>query len=350
MTLTANQPVANKQRKFLRELEVLLLCATTEMDSHAVNHLQKLLSEKIDWDVLVSMGHRHGTMPLLHKQLATHARENVPQEIAEKLRTQAKAKGKQNFILASELVRLKELLDSLNVDFIPLKGPCLAVDAYGSLSLRVFADLDIIVRGVDVPRVHVALEEAGYEPGPLKTRLTTQFMQSELFRRLTPEQSYTRGAQGGGYSSFVVDLHWRLEPPFFDSIDFSNLLANTVEIEVCGQQVRKLNPELELVYLCLHATRNQWKQIRFLVDIEQIVRKNPNLDWRNMYDFARSLGAERQVDMALALCRRALRMQLPKLPELKKNEIENSDLLKKLADVTEDEWSWSEPRPYTLRY
>jgi hypothetical protein len=167
---------------------------------------------------------------------------------------------------------------------------------------------------------------------------------------LTAEQSFSRGGRPGEYPTFVIDLHWKLEPPYMMPIDFATLLQNTQEISLCGQRIRKMKPELELIYLCVHAAKHQWHEIRWLADIEQIIQKHQDLDWNSVFDLAKSVGAGRKVDMGLALCRSAFSNELQKLPERKRREIEQCPLLKKMVFLTQDEWSWQRPRKDTLRY
>jgi hypothetical protein len=341
---------AKQQSENPKELEALLLCATTKISTQRIDRLKKLMAENIDWEALINLSSRHGTGPLLHKALQSVASADVPKGLAAELGKQAKTRAKQNFILGSELLKIKGLFDSLEIDFIPLKGPVLAAETYGSLSYRTFSDLDIIVQELDVPRAQAALLEAGYVPEPRERMLSIQFMQSELFRRLTPEQSFSRGGRGGGYPPFVIDLHWQLAPPYIMPIDFSTLFENTVQIELCGQQIQKLKPELELIYLCVHATKHQWREIRWVVDIHESIEIHPNLDWALLYQLAKSLGVERRVDIGMALCLRAFNTNLERVPESKRQEIESSAILRKVANITEDEWSWSEPRAETLRY
>ena len=60
------------------------------------------------------------------------------------------------------LAEIADCFASAGVPAMALKGPALAISAYGDLAMRVFADLDFMVRVEDLPRAAAALGRAGY--------------------------------------------------------------------------------------------------------------------------------------------------------------------------------------------
>ena len=81
-----------------------------------------------------------------------------------RLKEQATAIARSNLLRTGELVKCLNLLQSQGITAVPMKGPVLAASAYGSLVLREFNDLDILVRERDVTRARDILIAEGYCP------------------------------------------------------------------------------------------------------------------------------------------------------------------------------------------
>ena len=87
--------------------------------------------------------------------------------------------------LTAELVRLTGLLKAAGVEAIAFKGPVLAAMAYGSIELRQFVDLDILVRQSDLPRIAEILTAEGYlSPHTRREGLATGYFQESRGRFL----------------------------------------------------------------------------------------------------------------------------------------------------------------------
>ena len=68
-----------------------------------------------------------------------------------------------NTLLAKELVAVLDALAAKGVRAIPFKGVTLAQTAYGDLSLRECADLDLIVDQASIPQARQVLWSQGYQ-------------------------------------------------------------------------------------------------------------------------------------------------------------------------------------------
>ena len=61
------------------------------------------------------------------------------------------------------MVSLLELFEQNQIPAVPYKGPALSVGIYGKLSLRQFADLDILVPEKNVGKATELLIDRGYQ-------------------------------------------------------------------------------------------------------------------------------------------------------------------------------------------
>lgn len=127
------------------EIELLLCCTRTQINTATAERIKILIQSKIDWAYLIQTATRHGVMSLLYQSLSTTCPEAVPKTNLAQLRDYFHSSAFHNLFLTKELLKLLNLFESHSIPAIPYKGPVLAVSAYGNLSLRQISDLDILV-------------------------------------------------------------------------------------------------------------------------------------------------------------------------------------------------------------
>ena len=75
--------------------------------------------------------------------------------------------------------------------------------------------------------------------------------------------------------------------------------CETVNLE--GRAVRSLDMEELLFLLSLHGTKHQWVRLSWLVDITEIIRSTPELDWVRVWTLAEESRTERFLIIGLWL-------------------------------------------------
>jgi hypothetical protein len=292
------------------ENELLIRFSKTTLSADDHYRLRDLVAQDLDWQRITLIAlYRHGTFALLGKHLKAIAPELMNHPFVEAMEHRRAYLAVQNVQFAHELIELSKSLNARGIQVIPYKGPVLAVQAYGDLSLRPCLDLDIIVARSQVADVQRALGEFGYRPA--NENWSMEFMCSNLFKRLTYENTFIRQAQHRTQPNYMVDVHWEVAPPHTLSFDFDYLLSNCIEVELCGQKIRSLRPELLLVVLCAHGTKHRWQEMKWLVDVVEIIRRSPGLDWDEVYKIAGRQGISRKIDLALLIGARAMQSELP---------------------------------------
>ncbi|VXD19174.1 hypothetical protein PL8927_620037 [Planktothrix serta PCC 8927] len=111
------------------ELEILLICANTQVDTKSRERLKILLQENIDWAELIQMANQHKVMPLLYSNLNAICPESVPKPILTKLKIEFQFNTRKSLLLSGELVRILNLFEKQGIPLLPFKGPVLAVSA-----------------------------------------------------------------------------------------------------------------------------------------------------------------------------------------------------------------------------
>lgn len=135
------------------EGRLLVLCARTTVNEFVRVEVVDLACDGIDWDLVWQPSKAHGVAPLVYRNLVAICPAAVPSAIHEAFRRHNQANALLNTLLAKELVSLLDALAAKGVTAIPFKGVTLAQTAYGDLSLRECADIDLIVEQERFPRL-----------------------------------------------------------------------------------------------------------------------------------------------------------------------------------------------------
>src|SRR5690606_33413903 len=85
-----------------------------------------------------------------------------PESVAARLDEAQRRIAERNLRLSRALLDVLDLLTSAGIDALPLKGPVLAQQVYGSVAMRVFGDLDVLVAEARIDEALGVLLEAGY--------------------------------------------------------------------------------------------------------------------------------------------------------------------------------------------
>jgi hypothetical protein len=273
------------------ELALLLTIARVELRAEDERALGDLLAGVIDWDLLLALAAHHSLEPLLFHHLLALGPQAVPARVTESLRGNAKIIAGRNLLLASRLKEISAHLRAREIEHIAYRGPLLAETYYGNCALRVYRDLDILVRPETVEAARDALAEIGFHD---KTGLRPS-QQAASFQ-FGFEHPFT--APGG----VDLDLHWRLMQRFkARSLDMEGIWKRLKLVPFWGGEVPTLCAEDLAVALCLHAAHHGWQQLSQMCDLAQLFRVHPRLDWEIVRSHLGDSNTRRMVYVSLAL-------------------------------------------------
>jgi hypothetical protein len=282
------------------EAEAALICGRASLTPERRVRLGELLARPLDWARLIGLAERHGVLPLVSHHVAASFGPTLPTWAREELHARARAVVGRNLMMTSELIRVVRRLESSGIPALAYKGPSLAVTAYGSLGLRSFDDLDLLV-----PRRHVReaarlLIEDGYRP---VYRLTPA--QEAAYFRTQCEYIVER-------DDVRIELHWEIVPRYFSwAVDLDRLWARAAPTVLAGATLRTLGAEDLLLVLCAHGSKHCWERLEWVASFAEVVRGAPALDWTDVRDTVRRSGASRMLAVALALVRDLMEVDLP---------------------------------------
>ena len=287
------------------EQEILLCCARASVDADAADRLGALLRRELDWDAVGSLAIRHGVVPLVHRNLERLQPQAVPTRVRDRLGETARSCSWRNLELTGELLELLDLFSEHGISAVPYKGPSLAADLYGDISLRQFGDLDLLVRRDDVLRAKDLLLARGYEP---EYRLDRE--QEAGYLDSACEYTFERRDD-----QLLVEIHWRILPRRFNlALDAEDLWPRLRPVELVGRTVPGLAPEDLLIVLCVHGFKHLWSHLKWICDVAELVRSRP-MSWPEVFAEAESLGVKRRVSVGLLLAHALLGARIPETVE-----------------------------------
>jgi Uncharacterised nucleotidyltransferase len=298
-----------------REAELLICCATSVATPERTARARAIVERGVDWNAAVRMASVQAVMPLVYRYLTAELAQALPAAAAESMRRAFSGNSVRNLHLARELVRLMALLDRGGVEPLALKGPALAMTAYGGLAMRQFTDLDLLVRKSEVERAAAILLEESYAPG-------LGYGLADLGR---PGAFEIALARAGALTE--IDLHWRLVPPYFPlAFDGEDLRLRAMRIEIEGGAVRTLAAADHLLYLCAHGAKHGWQALGGICDLAELIRASPrdsshgssrgrsdglSIDWDDLRARAARAGADRALGLGLLLAHELLDAAVP---------------------------------------
>src|ERR1700719_1112134 len=124
------------------EWTALLQCASPRADLSVLSALLRELS----WPALFTLAREHGVISLLASSVAQFEESLVPPEFAREIRRLHRAQVLSALQMTIELFRLVDQFREAGLDTLLVKGPTLALRAYGDTGARQYGDLDFLVR------------------------------------------------------------------------------------------------------------------------------------------------------------------------------------------------------------
>src|SRR3989441_10583684 len=293
--LMSSSPLSGNA-SFSSEWTVLLECASP---SHDLQKLAGLLGPT-DWDRLIILAEEHGVIGHLATCLRKLEEDSVPPGIGQALADRRRAQVFFSLRLTAELFRLLESFASQAIGVVVVKGPVLAVEAYGDPAVRSYGDLDMLVRQRDIRRATELMSAAGYVAAVSLSAIDAGKIPGQyLFSK--PD------------SKLIVELHNDRTLRYFPrQLPLEEFFARQVRVKLGAREVPALSVEDELVLICVHGAKHFWERLMWVADVAGLVTRETGIDWGRVADLAKALGAERMLHAGLHLATNVLGAQMPR--------------------------------------
>lgn len=251
---------------------------------------------QIDWSSFLSLVRHHRVYPQLHARVRDVPW--IPPDIREAIQRDYTRSTLRMLQAAGELQRVCCALAREGVRPLVLKGPPLALDLYGDLSLRTSKDLDILIPLADLPSAERLMTRLGYRSDHELPRVLGDW------KWKVHHISFTNP-----HNDMQVEIHWRLNGDMGKEPSFEQLWERRRASPLDRLAVSMLGREELFQYLCLHGARHGWFRLRWLADIDRIARLG--LDARRLLPLMRRHRSLHLGGQALALAAELLGTPIP---------------------------------------
>ncbi|WP_349727935.1 nucleotidyltransferase domain-containing protein [Peribacillus frigoritolerans] len=242
------------------ELKLLLEIMKMKNDDSKWS-LKKELVKDIDWNLFVILVDHHRVYPLIYLKIKNINNNMIPSQVIQILQKKYKENTFQMLLLSAEMENISKDFTEKNIRLLFLKGPVIAEDIYGDISLRTSKDLDILVPINDISIAEKLLLDRGYKS-------EKSIVSLENWRWMTHHVTYYHPQK-----KVQIEIHWRLHPPPGKEPSFNDLWKRKRVSALTTYQVHFLGKEDLFTYLVSHGARHGWFRLRWLVDIDKIIRK-----------------------------------------------------------------------------
>ena len=144
------------------EDEFIIQCVSAFFDSRSKELINDLAQKNLNWKEIIISSSKNNILPIIYANINSICPEAIPNDYLHNLRDNFYSRTKYNLLITSEMIKILQIFDSIDIIAIPYKGPVLAHIAYGSLSLRQFNNLDIIIPKLDIPLALKTLTSGDY--------------------------------------------------------------------------------------------------------------------------------------------------------------------------------------------
>lgn len=264
-----------------KELKVLLELIKDNNDEHIYQHKNEWFAS-MDWNYFLKLAMHHRIYPLVYLKLKEAASELTPSHVLQALQIEYKKNTFQMLHLSGEMERVSKLFTENKIRSLFLKGPVVAHDLYGDISLRTSKDLDILIQKSDIEKVEELLLKHGY------TNTQETITQSDKKGR-NYHITYFHT-----HKKIEIELHWKLHPYPIKQPTFNELWERKRNSNFASYPVFFLGREDLLLYLSVHGARHGWFRLRWLKDINQILKQQFNYQQVNSsqkkYQYSHMIG------------------------------------------------------------
>lgn len=281
-------------------IQLLLLCCRHHAGTATADEIATFLAaHDVGWDALIPESINHHLLPIIYKGLK---KVEVPHGIMRTMRQLYLQIVAQNVQMTEALHSITRFLADAKITTCAIKGPVLASEAFGSISWRLFSDLDLIVPRTQLLQAIDALSRHGFNlSAPVSTIDRTLYLKTQ--------QEWTLVDASG-------KIHLDVKPAVIShTISPSQLTEQLFAIHntVTNKEIRGIpapNADIMLLLVCMHGVHAKWNKLSQVMDVAGLILRN-TINWKALLETAKTWGQARSLLMGLALCSELVHIDLP---------------------------------------
>lgn len=272
------------------ELDLLRVCCRDSRAPGFAAHIQKVSTQISRWSVLIETLVQHEVDSFVYSRLQ-EAPGAVPDQVMSVLAERAARNAAGALQQTSELTDLIQDLSVEALEAVCLRGPLLSAALYGSSSIRIWDRVELGVREQDRAAIRKIIQRRGYV-------LDAQSAGKDRF-------------EGPGKARVTVVSripHPEKGPP----LELAGILPRCVPAEVAGVKTLAIAHQDLPILLAIYGANQQWPLWGCLVDLDVLMRSDPNLNLTGVKEYAADLHLWRTVQAGLILSHAVLETPVPK--------------------------------------
>lgn len=285
------------------EKNLILACSRIELSPDIVPMIRDCASKVLNWHNFLQEAMSHGMVPLLYTHLKKTCPDLIAADVMSQLRGMYVRIAQKNLAFAAVLLKVLNMFKAHDILAVPFKGPLLAQQVYGDITLRQFNDLDILIKKHDAVRARKLLVDYGYEAEiELRGRNESKYLEYE--------NSFSFISRNGGPS---IDLHWEMTGRYLLSPISIEYFEKTLQpTDLLDQKVLSIPDDIMLVYLCTHGTSHCWERLEWVCCFTEMLRRKDEAGLFKIIAMAEKLGCKRMLYLGFFLGYDLLGVKLPK--------------------------------------
>jgi len=247
-----------------KEMKLMLLMLSSEHPEELEEKHRDLL-EQTDWNLFIELARHHRVFPTLNKKLQDMESTIIPTFVISLFKRDYSRNTFLMLALSGEIEQLAKQMGRMGIRTLFLKGPVIAADLYGDVSLRTSSDLDILIPIEKLDEAEQLLISHGYE----KDDYIVSVLNDWRWRHHHTSFKHPK-------TGVKVELHWRLNPGPAREPSFDELWERRQQSSLINHPVYYLGREDLFMFLVTHGARHGWSRLRWILDIKQLVKQSMN--------------------------------------------------------------------------
>jgi hypothetical protein len=294
-----------------------LLVESVRADSDRAALLNALADN--DWPSFFEQADVHGVTPLIaHRWQKLGILDRVHTEVRRRLIAAQRDNMERNQRIQYEVIEYGQLFNNAGIPTIVLKGWPLVEMLYEQPSLRLIADMDVLVPFNEAQPALRALEAGGLEPMPRNRDAWVEKHLPAYWRLNGREIIYPLKNMFDPDHPRSVEVHVRVWEANFRGLrlnDPAGIWGRSRTVDVSGHLMRIPSLTDMFVHLCVHWACH-WiereARLNQLVDVDRFMRKfGDRVDWPLALQISEAARVTRFVFAALDTAQRVLGTPLP---------------------------------------
>jgi hypothetical protein len=252
-------------------------------------------------DGLCAAAVAQGMLGHLHR-LVTAAVPAVDPYLARRLGELQRLSAARSLSQSAHLLRLLDTLAAAGVSVMAYKGPVWAETLYGDVTLRSWADLDLLVRRDQLALARAVLLANGYEDAD---RFNAAYLQRKW-------GSWGELGFASASENVYVEVHWEVSVSIGATpLPAERLLARAQVVDLLGRQVLAPSPMDAFLIDCIHGTKHGWDTVERLLGLALRVQSTPAADWAGVLTAASEAGCRRRLVISVVHACRVFGLPAP---------------------------------------